>query len=141
MDRYIEFVTNHPLLMLGLVAILSMILWTELRRFTRRYHEISPMEAVQLINHEDALVLDVREDAELGQGRIRGAKHIPMSVLGKRLEELKAYRERPVITYCRSGARSGQASNLLTKHQFQRVFNLAGGLLAWENANLPKSKK
>ncbi len=141
MERYIEFVTNHPMLMLGLVAILGMILWTELRRFTRGYREISPMEAVQLINHEDALVLDVREDAELAQGRIRGAKHIPMSVLGKRVEELKAYRERPVITYCRSGARSGQASALLKKHQFQKVFNLAGGLLAWENANLPKSRK
>ena len=99
------------------------------------------MEAVQLINHEDALVLDVREGVELGQGKIRGAKHIPMSVLGKRLEELNPYRDRPVITYCRSGARSAQASNLLKKHQFQKVFNLAGGLLAWENANLPKSKK
>jgi rhodanese-related sulfurtransferase len=141
MERYIEFVTNHPMLMLGLVVILSMILWTELRRFTRGYKEISPMEAVQLINHEDALVLDVREDAELGQGRIRGAKHIPMSMLGKRLEELNRYRDRPVVTYCRSGARSAQASNLLKKHQFQKVFNIAGGLLAWENANLPKSKK
>jgi rhodanese-related sulfurtransferase len=141
MERYTEFVTNHPMLMLGLVAIVSMILWTELRRFTRGYREISPMEAVQLINHEDALVLDVREGAELGQGKIRGAKHIPMSVLGKRVEELNRYRDRPVITYCRSGARSAQASSLLKKHQFQRVFNLAGGLLAWENANLPKSKK
>lgn len=141
MERIVEFISTQPLLFLMLAVIIALIVWTEVRRFTRGYKDIAPSEAVQLINHDDALVLDVREDAELGQGSIRGAKHVPLSVLKQRVEELAKYRETPVITYCRSGSRSGHASALLLKHEFQRVFNMKGGLIAWENAELPIAKR
>lgn len=141
MTRYMEFVVTHSMLFLALVAILGLIAWTELRRFTRRCKDLSPAEAVLLMNHEDALTLDVREDAEAGQGKIRGAKHIPLSVFKKRVGELDSYRDRPVIVYCRSGARSPEACDTLHEHQFEKVYHLAGGMLAWENAGLPKSKK
>ncbi len=141
MDRYIEFVKTNPILFILLGAIIGLILWTELRRFTRGFKEISPLETVQLINHEDALLLDIREDPELSQGRIAGARHIPLSILKQRIQELDKFRDRPVITFCRSGTRSTQASNLLFKSQFQKVFHMKGGMIAWENANLPKIKK
>lgn len=141
MTRFTEFVANHPMLFLGLAAIIGLIGWTELRRLTRRCKDLSPAEAVLLMNHKDALVVDIREDAEARQGGIRGAKHLPMSVFKKRVGELERYRGRPVIVYCRSGARSVEACETLYKHGFDEVYNLAGGMLAWENAGLPKSNK
>lgn len=141
MERYIEFVGNNPILFALLAVVIGLIVWTELRRFTRAYKEISPIEAVQLINHDNALMLDVREDAEITQGRIQGAKHIPLSVLKQRVNELEKFRDRPVVAYCRTGSRSGQAGNILCGSQFQKVYHMKGGIMAWESDNLPKSKK
>ncbi len=139
MDQYIDFVGKNLMLFLLLGTIVGMIIWTEFRRLTRGFQEISPIEAVKLINHEEALLLDVREDAELSQGRIARAKHIPLSVLKQRVEELNKYRGKPVIAFCRSGNRSIEASTLLKKNEFEKVFHMKGGLIEWENANLPKS--
>lgn len=141
MEHIIPFITNHPMLFAALAGIIGLIIWTELQAFTRGYQTISPQQAVQLINREDALVLDVREDRELTQGKIAGARHIPIGVLKNRLDELRKNQDRPIITYCRTGQRSGQASNLLHKQGFAKVYNLAGGLLAWEGANLPTIKR
>ena len=140
MEQYIDFIANNPILFVILAVIVGMIIWTELRRFTRGFKDITPIEVVQMMNHENALLLDVREDAELNQGRIAGAKHIPLSVLKQRVEELNKFREKPIITFCRSGNRSVQASSMLKKNQFENVFHMKGGMLAWESADLPKTQ-
>ncbi len=141
MEQYVEFVGNHPLLFAFLVAVIALIIFTEIRRFTLGFKSVSPTEAVQLINHEDTLVLDVREDGEVRQGTIGGAKHIPLAHLQKRLQELDKHRDKPVIAYCRSGNRSVSACNILRKHEFAEVYNLSGGIMAWESANLPLKKR
>jgi len=138
MDQYIEFVRNNPMLFMLLAVVIGMILWTEFRNLTRGFKDLTPLQVVQKMNHDEALLLDVREDAELSQGRISGAKHIPMSVLKQRVNELADFRSKPVITFCRSGNRSLQAGSLLKKNQFENVFHMKGGLIAWENAQLPK---
>lgn len=139
MEQYIEFIGKNPILFIILAVIVGMIVWTELRRFTRGFKDLTPLQVVQMMNHDNALLLDVREDAELNQGRISGAKHIPLSVLKQRIEELRKYCDKPIIAFCRSGNRSVQACSMLKKHQFENVFHMKGGLLAWESAQLPKS--
>jgi len=142
MEQILDFVANHPILFAALGAVLALIVWTELQRVGRGYGELSPSEAVQLMNHrDDALVLDVREDNEVRQGRIQKSKHIPVGVLPKRVEELRKYKDKPVIAYCRSGQRSASACNTLVKNEFSEVYNLKGGLNAWEQENLPVSRK
>jgi rhodanese-related sulfurtransferase len=141
MQRLVEFVTNNPILFVLLAVILGLIGWTEWRRFTRAFKEISPAEAVRLINREDALVLDVREDSELKSGKIQGAKHIPFSVLKQRVGELKVFRDRAMIISCGAGLRSGQASDVLRKHDFHKLYSLKGGIAAWQSANLPLVKR
>jgi rhodanese-related sulfurtransferase len=141
MDRYIDFVGNNPILFILLAAIVALIVWTEWRRLMRAHKEVSPVEAVQLINREDALVLDVRENNELKSGKINGAKHISLSVLRERVGELAQYRDRAVIVYCGTGVRSTRASDILRKNQFQKLYSLKGGLAAWQTANLPLVKK
>ena len=141
MQEYIEFARTNPLLFLGFFGVLGLIIWTELGRLNRKYQLAPVNTAVQMMNDEKTIVLDVREDRELDDGIIKGAKHIPLSVLPTRLGELDKYKSAPIIVYCRSGNRSGSACNTLTKAGFENVNNLVGGMGAWETAKLPVSKR
>jgi rhodanese-related sulfurtransferase len=138
---YLTFVQNHPLLILGLVGIIGFIVWTEFGRLNRKYKQLNTTEAVQLLNQDDSVILDVREDSEVRSGKIKGAKHIPLAQLKTRMAELDSAKAKPVLVYCRSGNRSSHACNQLTKAGFTNVSNLAGGISAWESANLPISKR
>ncbi len=141
MERLIEFVANHPLHFVALGVVLGAIVWVEVRRLMQGAQDVGIPQAVRLINDEDAVVIDVREDAEVASGRIPNAKHVPLSVLRQRVQELERYRDRPLVLVCRSGSRSSTAASILRKAGFERVYNLKGGMLAWENENLPKSRK
>ncbi|HID82478.1 MAG TPA: rhodanese-like domain-containing protein [Chromatiales bacterium] len=141
MQEYITFLQNHPLLISGFAAVLVLILWTELRRLNKGYSDLSPAETVQLMNREDVVLLDVREDSELGQGKIAGAKHIPLRNVAKRATELEKDKDKNIVAYCRIGNRSGVACNQLVKRGFEKVHNLKGGFTAWQSDNLPVSKK
>lgn len=141
MEEYLVFARSHPVLMMGLVAIVGMVIWAEISRLTRKYKQVNSIQAVQIFNRDGSLVLDVREDSELRSGKIKGAKHIPLGQLKKRLVELEQAKDKPVLVYCRSGSRSAHACHLMTKAGFQDVNNLAGGIIAWESANLPVSKQ
>ncbi|NWG86689.1 MAG: rhodanese-like domain-containing protein [Hydrogenophilaceae bacterium] len=103
--------------------------------------QIGPQEAVMLMNHDEALVLDVREQSEFVDGHIAKAKHIPLGALAKRLGELEKYKDKPIVAVCRSGSRSGSACGTLRRAGFQNLHNLDGGMIAWERAGLPKEKK
>ncbi len=83
---------------------------------------------------QGALILDVREDDEVAQGRIPGSVHIPLGQLTDRLGELD--RDRPVVAVCRSGNRSGVATRVLASVGYT-CDNMAGGMLAWQSAGLP----
>lgn len=102
--------------------------------------QVSPQEAVMLFNHEDALVVDVRENSEFADGHIPKAKHIPLGQLGKRLGELEKHKNQALILVCRSGSRSAHACRMLRKAGFEKVNNLEGGIMAWEQAGLPREK-
>jgi len=141
MSQYLEFVANHPMLFAFLGAVIALIVATELRRFTRGYKAISPTDAVLMMNHGDTLLLDVREDGEVRAGMINGSKHIPLGSLAQRVKELEPYKAKNVIAYCRSGNRSATACSVLRKHEFANVYNLTGGIVAWEGANLPVKKR
>lgn len=141
MDQYLEFVGNNPVLFALLATVIALIVFTEFQRFTRKYKDLSPQEAVRTINQSDTIIVDVREAAELQSGRITNAKHIPMSSFKQRMTELNKHKNKHVIVYCQSGARSPQACRMLTKAEFSNVANLRGGIGAWQAASLPTSKK
>lgn len=102
---------------------------------------LSPVQATLKINREDAIVVDVREQNEFAQGHIPNAKHIPLGAIDKRAEELDAYKTKPVILCCAMGSRSSSAAQSLRKLGFEQVFNLQGGMSAWQQAGQPVSTK
>ena len=141
MERLPEFIANHSSLVLAFVVILGLLIWTLWQGASRGLKKLSPMDATQLINREDAVVLDVRSDGEFNQGHIVNAVNIPQKSLDDQLSKLEKYRDRPIITACRNGQTALGVGNRLRKNGFEHVYNLAGGLMAWEGANLPLVKK
>ncbi|MBL8503263.1 MAG: rhodanese-like domain-containing protein [Rhodocyclaceae bacterium] len=127
------------LMWVGLAAFSGgMFLW---QTWQARGAAVSPMQATMMINREEAVVVDVREPAEYAGGHIPNARHIPLSQFDKRLPELDKYKGRAVIVSCASGNRSSSACNRLRRAGFEKVFNLSGGVSAWDQAGLPITKK
>lgn len=143
MAQLLEFLANHWTLTVALVAVVGMLLWTFVPGGLggAGVKQIEPTEATRLINQEDAVVVDIRSEAEFRQGHILNAVHIPISQLGENIKKLQAHKDRPIITLCRTGQRAPSAAATLRKHDFDKVYALKGGLLAWQNANLPLVKK
>jgi rhodanese-related sulfurtransferase len=141
MSQLFEFFGNHPVLTMALVAALAMLIGSELQRRLRSVRDIGPMEAIRLMNQQDALFIDTRTEAEYKEGHILDALHIPLGDLERRASELNKYKDRPLIAYCRSGHRSASAGGKLKKLGFETVHNLGGGIMAWQSANLPVTRK
>lgn len=141
MKQLTEFVLHHPFLFLALLGILVMLIGNELRRALLNLKEVSPLEATQLLNHQDAVLLDVREPQEYQEGFLPNSIRIPLGSLAEKATQLDKHRERPIIIVCRSGNRSAQAVRMLKRMGYETVYNLGGGLHAWRTANLPISKK
>lgn len=135
-----QFMQNNIWLVLIALSSSMMLLWSLFGNRLRGVKEVDNVAALQLINHKDALVLDVREESEFNSGHIRNAKLIPLLKLKERIGELERYRERPIVVVCRSGSRSGTASALLGNREFGQVYNLVGGMMAWQKADLPLEK-
>ena len=131
-----EFVGNHPLLFLALFVVLAMLLGGELKHRISGVSEVGPGEATRLLNHDDAILIDMRPDKEYRDGHIVNALHAPDINTAK----LDKYRDRPLIVYCRSGNRSSGYCSKLRKQGFESVYNLKGGVIAWERAELPLTK-
>lgn len=96
--------------------------------------------AVQLINREKAIVVDVCEDAEYAAGHVAGARHVPLAQLEERLPTVAKNKALPLILVCASGRRSARALAVARKLGYEKAHSLAGGLNAWREANLPVEK-
>ncbi len=141
MDLFISFVSHNWMLIIALVVILVMLFFNLFGSKLRGYEVIGPIESVSLINHENAVILDVRENNEYHNGHILNSIHIPQGNLPNRITELEKYKTKPIIVGCRSGHRSAHACALLKKQGFETVYNLKGGVMAWQNASLPLTRK
>lgn len=131
-----KFLIDNIWLVLLMVVSGAMLVWPEIQRLMAGGREIGTLEATRLING-NALVLDVRDGNEYAGGHIPNAKHIPLAELDKRLSEIAKYKDKPVIVSCRTGMRAGGALRILQKNQFTQVYQLRGGITAWEQASLP----
>jgi rhodanese-related sulfurtransferase len=134
-----QFLNDNWMLASLALASGSMLVWSFIGSKLSGIDEADTLKATRLYN-DDALVLDVREDKEFAAGHIPKAKHIPLGQLSSRLNELDKFKGKPVLVTCRSGQRSARACGMLKKAGFETVYNQAGGIIAWERANLPVTK-
>ena len=134
-----EFITNNIYLVLIALVSGGMLLWPLVRRGAGG-PSVSTLEATQLINRSDALVVDLRSAEDYAKGHILGAKSIPLADLERRTGELEKLKAKPLILHCADGNRTGGGVALLRAKGFDKAHNLAGGYAAWLQAGLPVEK-
>ena len=136
MDRYLEFVSNHTLLVSALVFSFVLVVFTELRRKSSGLVNVEPQDAVKLIN-ADAVVLDLRSPEAFARGHIVNAKNIPFDELDANKDRIRNMKSKPIVAVCDTGTSSSRAVSALRKAGFESVYGLRGGINAWTQANLP----
>ncbi|WP_119290798.1 rhodanese-like domain-containing protein [Azohydromonas sediminis] len=125
--------------MLVLVAVVSggMLLWPALGRGGPG--AVTVNEAVQLINREKAVLIDVCEPSEYAAGHAVGARSVPLGTL-ETSKALPSNKTLPLVVVCQSGARASRAVGVLRKLGYENARVLAGGMGAWREANMPIEK-
>ena len=141
MTQIIEFVGNHTLLFVAFFATLGMLVYTEYMRFSSANTALSPYDATQKMNSGEAIFHDVRDDSEFKNGHLLNARNMPVSKLDERMHEIEKFKDKDVVVYCDNGMRTTRATAKLKKNGFTQLHSLAGGLVAWEKANLPTVSK
>lgn len=133
-----KFILDNWMLVSVALASGGLLLWPMLKGATEG--GLTSTAAVQLINREKAVVIDVCEADEFAAGHVGGAKHIALNQLEERLPTVVKNKTLPLILVCQSGARSGRAVAIAKKLGYEKAQSLAGGLGAWKSANLPIEK-
>jgi rhodanese-related sulfurtransferase len=136
----LKFVIDNIWLVLAIVVSAAVLVWPWISKRMSGAREVGPMEAVQLINRQDAMVLDVRDQGEYNAGHVANARNIPVAAIDKRGDEIAKFKNKPVLIACASGTRSHAAFAALKKQGFTNVAVLSGGMGAWQQANLPVEK-
>ena len=133
-----EFLINNLALVALFLASGAMLFWPEISKLAGGGGEaLGTLEATRLMNQASTLVLDIRDDKDFAAGHLPRARHIPLPDLEKRAAEIQKFKDKPVLVTCRNGNRSSAAARVLKKLGFSNVFQLKGGLVAWEQASLP----
>ena len=134
-----EFIANHLFLVGAFLVVLALLVKAEFEHQTIRKLLVDPVQATRLMNNEDALVIDVRADAEYDKGHIKNARHVPANEAVDKIARLAKSKDTPIIVYCNVGNASARVCRALAREGYTRVNNLKGGLVAWQEANLPVS--
>lgn len=129
---------NWPLIAVAFVSG-AMLVWPVVAG-SRGGAKVSTLQATQLINQKDAVIIDVREQAEFARGHIANAKSFPAKLIEERRAELEKLKAAPVIVSCDTGMRAAAAADKLRSLGVPDVYVLAGGVNAWRDAGLPVAK-
>lgn len=138
MERFFEFVGNHPILVGALIGLLF-LLWMVERAKAGRL--VTTHETTKLVNAEKAVILDIRDKKDFSEGRITGSIHIPLTSLKDRSSELEKYKDKDIIIVDKLGQHSSTAGKTLKEAGFENVLRLTGGIGEWTSSNLPLVKK
>jgi|SRR5690554_612022 len=137
MDRLLEFVINHYVLVSAFFLLWAVFFSLESRRGGQ---SVSAQQATNMVNREDAKVIDLRDADEFRQGHVAGSLNIPMSQFTERVAELDKFKDKPVILVCKTGATATMAGRQLSARGFVKVARMQGGIQGWRADNLPVVK-
>jgi rhodanese-related sulfurtransferase len=140
LQELLAFAGQNPILSLALVGITLALVYTEIARLFSGFKAVNPAGLTELINREDALLVDLSGQADFEKGHIPGSRNVAPSQFDPESKLLAKARELPVALACRSGTASADAARKLVKAGFKRVYWLDGGVMAWQQANLPLAR-
>lgn len=140
MAQFFEFITKHWILVSLFVFVLALWMGVEMRIRKHGAKKLSLHAAITMLNHQNGMIVDVRNLAEYNKGHVQGALHVPLSTLSTTLQSLKPYQKRPMILVCQTGFHAPTACTTLKKEGFHALYYLDGGMNAWTNERLPLVK-
>ena len=138
MALFLEFLTQEWILTLALLVVAIMLVIHEARKSGP---SVSPQQAINLINGEQGVFVDLRDSAEFKLGHIVEALHIPSTKLATRMTELDKFKDKPIVLVCKMGQQSSTAGKQLKAAGFNRVYKMTGGMMEWTNLQLPVVSK
>ena len=137
MDQYLEFISNHSMLVLALAVVTFLLIKEFAESAFSSFQQLTPMNAVTQMNNDTVVIIDVREPHEFILGHIENALNVPLGKLKEQISTLDKYKANDVLLVCQSGTRSTSACKILISAGFEKVFNLDGGMQAWEDHKFP----
>ncbi len=140
MERLLEFAQQNLMLSLALAGLTLALIVTEILRLFRGFKGVSPAQLTELINRENALVVDLRGLGDFEKGHIIGSRHVLPSQVEPEGKLLAKAKDSPVVLVCAAGITASGTAEKLVKAGFKQVSVLDGGIGAWTGANLPLAK-
>lgn len=141
MDQVLEFVSRHPLLSGGFVAVLALLIWTEIHRRLQGLVELSPAELVTRMNDAETVLIDVSAAADYNKGHILNARNMPMTRIQNADAEVQKLLKSKLVLVCKTGQTSVQAAAALKKQGAADVAILKGGMARWLGDQYPVTRK
>jgi rhodanese-related sulfurtransferase len=132
-----EFITNHYILVSVFVFLVVAFVINEGKQGGAA---ITPTNLVNLVNREGALILDIRDTKDFGNGHIAGAMNMPFASIDSRVGELDEFKDKPVVLVCKMGQHASAAGRKLKAQGYENVRRLSGGMAEWSANNLPVVK-
>src|SRR6202020_31678 len=130
------FAQHHATLSIALVIVLVLLVILEFIKLKQRAQQLSPALGTKMINHQNAIVLDIRNAEAFATGHIVDAISIPFAELESKYKKLDKSKALPILIVCATGQESLRAANLLIKNGFN-AFILTGGIRGWKEAEMP----
>jgi len=141
MEQVIEFAGNNLLLVGGFIAVLVLLVWTEVMRQVNGLTELTPAQAVPWINDPNAVIIDISPVAEFNKGHIVNARNLLASRLSSPDAEILKLKDNKLLVVCKSGQSAIAAAGSLRKLGASEVAVLKGGMTQWRGDQFPVTTK
>lgn len=141
MEKILVFISNHWELVVAFIVVLLIFIANEVYGKIYGTPKVTPQQATDLLNHQDAIVVDLRDPDLFKAGHVIGAKNIPIKTLQENHNKLEPYKDKPIVLVCNQGQQSALAAKVLKKEGYQNVVILGNGINAWRSSNLPLTQK
>jgi len=139
-DQLIEFASNHGMMVAGFFAIILLLLWTEISKYTRGYIELTPVQAVQKINQGKTAIVDISAAADFSKGHLADAKNFAMSRFNEPDSDVEKMVSGSVLVVCKNGQTAHSAAAKLVKMGAKDVAVLKGGTTQWSADQYPLTR-
>jgi len=136
--EFIQFLQGELLLTGTLFALIILLIVNIYSEKYRKYQVVDTNGAVSLMDDDELIIIDVREEKERKAGFLSNDLNIPMGQVKAKMDSLD--KSKNILVYCKSGTRSDRIADILSKNDFQKVSSLKGGFNAWLKADLPIQK-
>ncbi len=140
METYLEFASNHTLLVIALVLSFFLLIYSELKRKNLGIALVEPIDAVSLINN-NATIIDLRTTEAFNKGHIVNSKNMRIEDINNKNNKFSNLLKNPILTVCETGMISSKLVNTLRKSGNDRIYGLKGGIISWNEASLPLVSK